>query len=87
MGGMIAGLGLRGATGHGLHLLIRVVLQGDVSVFHLGVIGWISLIPILSKWHNTGLIHFVLTPVLSHLLSLSLSLIFYFQVGGMEAFG
>jgi hypothetical protein len=32
MGGMIAGLGPRGATGHGLPFVVRVVLQGDVWV-------------------------------------------------------
>jgi hypothetical protein len=40
-------------------------------VFHLGVIGWILLTPHLSKWRGTGLIHFVLTPVLSLLLTLA----------------
>jgi hypothetical protein len=34
----------------------------------------------LRKWHNTGLIHFVLTPMLSHLLILAL--IFDFSGGG-----
>jgi hypothetical protein len=38
MGGTIAALGPRGATGHGLPFLVRVVLQGDVWVFHLGEI-------------------------------------------------
>jgi hypothetical protein len=33
----------------------------------------------LRKWHDTGLIHFLLTPVLSHLLTLAL--VFNF-VGG-----
>jgi hypothetical protein len=76
MGGTIAILGLRGATGHGLHLVVHVVLQGDEWVFHLGVIGWILLTPLLNKWHDTSLIHFVLTPVLSRLLTLAL--VFYF---------
>jgi hypothetical protein len=40
MGGMIADLGPRGATDHSLTFVVRVVLQGDVWVFHLGVIGW-----------------------------------------------
>jgi hypothetical protein len=62
MGGTITALGLKGAMGHDLHLVVLVVLQGDVWVFHLGVIGWIFLIPLLSKWHNTSLIHFTLTP-------------------------
>ena len=48
MGGTIAVLGPRGATGHGLHLVL-VVLQGDVWVFHLEEIGWILLTPLLSK--------------------------------------
>jgi hypothetical protein len=61
MGGTITALGPRGATGHGLPFVVRVVLQGDVWVFHLGKIGWILLIPCLSKWQGTGLIHFVLT--------------------------
>jgi hypothetical protein len=45
----IATLGPRGATGHGLPFVVRVVLQGDVWVFHLGDIGWILLTPHLSK--------------------------------------
>jgi hypothetical protein len=79
MGGTITVLGPRGATGHGLPFVVRVDLQGDVWVFHLGVIGWILLTPRLSKWRGTSLIRFVLTPVLS--LLLTLALIFYF-VGG-----
>jgi hypothetical protein len=51
---------------------LHVVLQGDMWVFHLGETGWILLAPHLSKWRGTGLIHFVLTPVLSHLLTLAL---------------
>jgi hypothetical protein len=50
MGGTIVVLGPRGATGHGLHFVVRVVLQGNVWVFHLGEIGWILLTPCLSKW-------------------------------------
>jgi hypothetical protein len=57
---------------HGLPFVVCVVLQGDVWVFHLGEIGWILLIPCLSKWRGTGLIRFVLTPVLSPLLTLAL---------------
>jgi hypothetical protein len=68
-----------GTTGHGLPFVVRVVLQGDVWVFHLGVIGWILLTPRLSKWRGTVLIHFVLTLVLS--LLLTLALIFYFADG------
>jgi hypothetical protein len=49
IGGTIAILGLRGATGHDLHLMVRVVLQGDAWVLHLGVIRWILLTPLLSK--------------------------------------
>jgi hypothetical protein len=49
MGGMIAALGPRGATDHGLLSVVRVVLQGDVWVFHLAEIGWILLTPHLSK--------------------------------------
>jgi hypothetical protein len=79
MGGTITALGPRGATGHGLPFVVRVVLQGDVWVFHLGKIGWILLIPCLSKWQGTGLIHFVLTLVLNPLLTLAL--IFYFAGG------
>jgi hypothetical protein len=48
-------------------------------VFHLGEIGWILLTPRLSKWHDTSLIHFVLTRVLSHLLTPAL--VFYFASG------
>jgi hypothetical protein len=59
--------------------VVCVVLQGDVLVFHLGVIGWILLTPCLRKWRGAGLIHFVLTPVLS--LLLTLALIFDFAGG------
>jgi hypothetical protein len=38
MGEMIAVSGPRGATGHGLPFVVRVVLQGDVWVFHIGEI-------------------------------------------------
>jgi hypothetical protein len=62
MVGTIAALGPKGATDHGLPFVVRVVLQGDVWVFHLGEIGWILLTPCLSKWRGTGLIRFVLTP-------------------------
>jgi hypothetical protein len=48
-------------------------------VFHLGVIGWILLTPRLSKCQGTGLIPFVLTPMLS--LLLNLALVFYFAGG------
>jgi hypothetical protein len=71
-GGTISILGPRGATGHSLPFMVRVVLEGDMWVFHLGEIGWILLTPHLSKWRGTGLIRFVLTPVLSPLLTLSL---------------
>jgi hypothetical protein len=79
MGGTIAVLGPKGATGHGLPFRVRVVLQGDVWVFHLGEMGWILLTTHLRTWNGTGLIHFVLTPVPSHLLTLAL--IFYFAGG------
>jgi hypothetical protein len=72
MEGTIADLGPKGATDHGLLFVVRIVLQGDVRVFHLGEIGWIFLTPRLSKWRGTGLIRFVLTPVLSPLLTLAL---------------
>jgi hypothetical protein len=72
MGGTIAVLGPRGAMDHGLAFVIRVVLQGDVWVFHLGEIGWILLTPCLSKWQGPSLIRFVLTPMLSPLLILVL---------------
>jgi hypothetical protein len=49
-GGTIAVLGPRGATDHGLPFVVRVVLQGDMCVFHLREIGWILLTPHLSKW-------------------------------------
>jgi hypothetical protein len=84
MGGTIAVLGPKGATSNGLPFVVRVVLQGDVWVFHLGDIGWILLTPRLRKWRGTGLIRFVLTPVLSPLLTLAPFLIL--QVGGMEGF-
>jgi hypothetical protein len=38
IGGTIAVLGLKGATGHGLPFVVCVVLQGDVWMFHLGEI-------------------------------------------------
>jgi hypothetical protein len=79
MGGTIAVLGPRGATSHGLPFVVHVVVQGDMWVFHLGVIGWILLTPCLRKWRDTGLIPFVLTPVLS--LLLTLALVFYFAGG------
>jgi hypothetical protein len=79
MEGTIAVLGPRGATDHGLPFVVRVVLQGDVWVFHLGEIGWILLTPRLRKWRGTSLIRFVLTPVLSPLLTLAL--VFYFAGG------
>jgi hypothetical protein len=79
MAGTIAALGPRGATGHGLPFVVCVVLQGDVWVFYLGEIGWILQTPRLSKWRGTGLIPFVLTPVLS--LLLTLALIFDFAGG------
>jgi hypothetical protein len=79
MGGTIAVLGPRGATDHGLPIVVRVVLQGDVWVFHLGEIGWILLTPRLIKWQGTGLTRFVRTPVLSPLLTLAL--VFYFAGG------
>jgi hypothetical protein len=72
MGGMIVVLGPRGVTDHGLPFVVRVVLQGDMWVFHLGEIGWIFLTQRLSKWRGTDLIRFVLTPVLSPLLTLAL---------------
>jgi hypothetical protein len=50
MGGKIAVLGPRGATGHGLPFVVHVVLQGDAWVLHLGEIGWILLTPHLRKW-------------------------------------
>jgi hypothetical protein len=50
MGGMITALGPRGATDHSLPFVVRIVLQGDVWVFHLGEIGWIFLTPRLIKW-------------------------------------
>jgi hypothetical protein len=49
MGGTITTLGPRGGTGHGLPFVVRIVLQGDVWVFHLGVIEWIFLTPHLTK--------------------------------------
>jgi hypothetical protein len=61
-----------------------VGLQGDVRVFHLGEIGWILLTPRLSKWRGTGLIHFVLTLVLSPLLTLTL--VFDFAGGRLGGF-
>jgi hypothetical protein len=79
MGGTIVVLGPRGATGHGLPFVVRVVLQGDVWVFHLGEIGWILLTPHLSKWQGNGLICFVLAPVLS--LMPTPALVFYFAGG------
>jgi hypothetical protein len=72
MGVMIATLGLRGAMDHSLHLKELVVLQGDMRVFHQGGIGWILLTPLLSKWLDTSLTLFVITPVLSCLLTLVL---------------
>jgi hypothetical protein len=72
-GGTIAALGPRRATSHGLPFVVCVVLQGDVWVFHLRVIGWIFLTPRLSKGRGTGLIPFVLDLVMSLLLTLALT--------------
>jgi hypothetical protein len=72
MGGTIADVGPSGSMSHGLPFVIRVDFQGDVWVFHLGEIGWILLTPRLSKWRGTSLIRFVLTRVLSPLLTLAL---------------
>jgi hypothetical protein len=83
-GGTITVLGPRGATDHDLPFVVRVVLQGDVWVFHLGEIGWILLTPCLSKWRGTGLIRFVLTLVLSPLLTLTL--VFDFAGGRLGGF-
>jgi hypothetical protein len=71
-GGMIAALGPKKVTSHGLPFVVRIVFQGHILVFHLGEIGWILLTPRLSKWQGTGLICFVLTPVLTPLLTLAL---------------
>jgi hypothetical protein len=79
MGGTIADLGPRGATGYGLPFVVRVVPQEDMWVFHLGEIRWILLTPRLSKWRETSWIRFVRTPVLSPLLTLAL--FFYFSGG------
>jgi hypothetical protein len=79
IGGTIAALGPRGATGHGLPFVVRVVLEGDVWVFHQGEIRWILLTQRLRKWRGIGLIRSVLTPVLS--LFLTLALVFYFAGG------
>jgi hypothetical protein len=48
-------------------------------VFHVGLIGWILLTPLPSKWHDTCLIPFTPTPALSRLLTLTL--IFDFACG------
>jgi hypothetical protein len=69
---MIAALGPKKVTSHGLPFVVRIVFQGHILVFHLGEIGWILLTPRLSKWQGTGLICFVLTPVLTPLLTLAL---------------
>jgi uncharacterized membrane protein len=71
MRGTIIVLAPRGATGHGLPFMVRVVLQGDVWVFHPGEIEWILLTLLLSIWLSTSLIHFVITPVLSRLVTLA----------------
>jgi hypothetical protein len=76
MGGMIADLGPKGSTGHGLQFVVCVVLQEDVWVFDLVEIGWILLTQHLSKWNGTSFIRFVLTPVLSRLLTLPLIFLF-----------
>jgi hypothetical protein len=86
MGGTITVLGPRGATDHGIPFVVLVVLQGDVWVFHLGKIGWILLTPRLSKWRGSSLILFVLTPVLSPLLTLAL-VFFFCRWKAWRAFG
>jgi hypothetical protein len=41
MGGTIAALGPKRATSHDLPFVVRVFLQEDIWVFHVGEIGWI----------------------------------------------
>jgi uncharacterized membrane protein len=50
----------------------------------IALIGWILLSPLLIKWLNTGLTLFVLTPVLSRLLALTLG--FDFAGGRLGGF-
>jgi hypothetical protein len=56
-------------------------LTGWIAVL-IGAVGWMLLTLLLRKWPNTGLTPLVLTPVLSHLLTLALG--FELQVGGPE---
>ena len=65
LGVMIAALGLRGTTDYVFLFVVLVFLIGDR-------IEWILLTLLLSRWLGTGLTLSVLTPVLSHLLTLLL---------------
>jgi hypothetical protein len=78
MGGVIA-LRWRGGMVHGLPSVLLVLLQLErvvslvvvtVVVFMvvdlIGVMTWIVLTPLWSKWLSTGFTILVLTPVLSH---------------------
>jgi hypothetical protein len=74
----VAALSLRGATDHVFPFVVLVLLQQDVRwlpvvvIALIGIVGWIWLTPLLSRWLDTGLTLFVLTQVLSRLLVLAL---------------
>jgi hypothetical protein len=66
--GGVTVLSQRGTTDHDFPIVLLILLQRDVRCFVvvvIALIGWILLTPILSKWLGTGLIVFILTPVLS----------------------
>jgi hypothetical protein len=56
-------------------------LTGWIAVL-IGAVGWMLLTILLRKWSSTGLTSLVVTPVLSHLLTVALG--FELQVGGPE---
>jgi hypothetical protein len=59
---MIAALAPRGATGHDLPFVVRVVLQGDMWVFHIGEIGWILLTPTFEQMARHWFVSFFINP-------------------------
>jgi hypothetical protein len=94
MGGSIV-LRRRGGTVHGFSFVVLVLLQVErfgylvvvtvvvfVDVALVGKMVWFVLTPLSSKWLGTGFTLLELTPVLSHLLALTLG--FELQVDGLE---
>jgi hypothetical protein len=94
MGGVVD-LSWRGGTVHGLPFVVLVLLQLErdgslvvvtvvvfVEVALVGMMFWIVLTPLLSKWLSTSFTLLVLTAVLGRLFTHVL--IFEFQVGDLK---